>query len=209
MKMRILIACEMSGIVRDEFIKLGHDAISCDLQDSLSPGPHIKADVFSIINDGWDMLLAYPPCTYLCNSGVRWLYEQKGRIINMGYAIEFFNNLLDCKIPKKCIENPIQHLIAQKLIKRRQSQIIQPYQFGHPETKATCLWLENLPKLIETNNIKTQMELLPKKERNRIHFATGMTKENRSIMRSLTYPNIAKAKAEQWGGEYKIRGFGL
>ncbi len=207
--MRVLVACEMSGIVRDEFIKLGHDAVSCDLQDSLSPGPHIKADVFSIINDEWDLLLAYPPCTYLCNSGVRWLYERKGRIIDMGYAIEFFNNLLDCKITKKCIENPIQHLIAQKLIKRRPAQIIQPYQFGHPETKATCLWLENLPKLEETNNVKEQMLLLPKSERNRIHFATGMTKENRSIMRSLTYPNIAKAKAIQWGGELKIKGFGL
>jgi len=207
--MRVLVACEMSGIVRDEFLKLGHDAISCDLQDSLLPGPHIKADIFSIINDGWDLLLAYPPCTYLCNSGVRWLYERKGRIIDMGYAIEFFNNLLDCDIPKKCIENPIQHMIAQKLIKRRPSQVIQPYQFGHPETKATCLWLENLPKLEETNNVKEQMLLLPKSERNRIHFATGMTRENRSIMRSLTYPNIAKAKAEQWGGELKTKGFGL
>jgi len=127
----------------------------------------------------------------------------------MGYAIEFFNNLLDCDIPKKCIENPIQHMIAQKLIKRRPSQVIQPYQFGHPETKATCLWLENLPKLEETNNVKEQMLLLPKSERNRIHFATGMTRENRSIMRSLTYPNIAKAKAEQWGGELKTKGFGL
>ena len=209
MIMRVLVACEMSGIVRDEFLKLGHDAISCDLQDSLLPGPHIKADIFSIINDGWDLLLAYPPCTYLCNSGVRWLYERKGRIIDMGYAIEFFNNLLDCDIPKKCIENPIQHMIAQKLIKRRPSQVIQPYQFGHPETKATCLWLENLPKLEETNNVKEQMLLLPKSERNRIHFATGMTRENRSIMRSLTYPNIAKAKAEQWGGELKTKGFGL
>lgn len=207
--MKILVACEMSGIVRDEFIKVGHDAVSCDLQESLLPGPHIKADVFSIINDGWDMLLAYPPCTYLCNSGVRWLYEQKGRIINMGYAIEFFNSLLDCKIPKKCIENPIQHFIAQKLIKTRPSQIIQPWQFGHPETKATCLWLDGLPKLLPTENVKEQMELLPKKVRNRIHFASGMTKENRSIIRSLTFSGIAKAKAKQWGGIITPQGFNL
>ena len=207
--MKILIACEMSGIVRDEFIKLGHDAVSCDLQDSLSPGPHIKADVFSIIDDGWDMLLAYPPCTYLCNSGVRWLYEQKGRIIDMGYAIEFFNNLIDCKIPRKCIENPIQHMIAQKLIKTRPTQIIQPWQFGHPETKATCLWLENLPKLEPTKNVKAEMDLLPKNQKNRIHFATGMTKENRSIIRSLTFPGIAKAKAKQWGGKLVMNGFNL
>lgn len=207
--MRILVACEMSGIVRDEFIKIGHDAVSCDLQESLLPGPHIKTDIFNIINDGWDMLLAYPPCTYLCNSGVRWLYEQKGRIINMGYAIEFFNNLLDCKIPKKCIENPIQHLVAQKLIKIRPSQIIQPWQFGHPETKATCLWLDGLPKLLPTENVKEQMELLPKKERNRIHFASGMTKENRSIIRSLTFSGIAKAKAKQWGESITPQGFNL
>ena len=127
----------------------------------------------------------------------------------MGYAIEFFNNLLDCKIPKKCIENPIQHLVAQKLIKIRPSQIIQPWQFGHPETKATCLWLDGLPKLLPTENVKEQMELLPKKQRNRIHFASGMTKENRSIIRSLTFSGIAKAKAKQWGESITPQGFNL
>lgn len=111
--MRILVACEMSGIVRDEFIKVGHDAVSCDLQESLLPGPHIKADVFSIINDGWDMLLAYPPCTYLCNSGVRWLYEQKGRIINMGYAIEFLTTFLIVKFQKSVLKTQYNTLLLK------------------------------------------------------------------------------------------------
>ena len=138
--MKVLVACEFSGIVRDAFIAKGHDAMSCDILPTESPGPHHRGDVLDIIYDGWDLMIAHPPCTYLTNSGVRWLHTQPGRWDQLRLAGEFFNRLLDAPINKICIENPIPHKYAIECMNgRRYTQLIQPWQFGHGETKATCL----------------------------------------------------------------------
>jgi len=186
--MRVLVACEYSGIVRDAFINKGHDAMSCDLLPTESPGPHYQGDVMDIINDGWDMLIGHPPCTYLCNSGVRWLHKREGRWGDMRKGTEFFKALLNADIPKICIENPIPHKYAVEIIGRKYNQIVQPWQFGHGETKATCLWLKNLESLQPTDIVKGRKQRLhrlpPSKER--------------AKLRSLTYKGIAKAMSEQW-----------
>ena len=185
--MKVLIACEESGIVREAFAKLGHNAWSCDLLDTAIPGQHIKDDVLKHLEDGWDLMVAHPPCTRLANSGVRWLSERNkfGDVIP---ASEFFNSLLDNPIPKVCVENPIQHKYAREYI-RKYNQIIQPYQFGHGERKATCLWLRGLP-LLKPSNIVDGREA-------RIHKM--QPSKDRAKLRSRTYPGIAKAMAEQWG----------
>lgn len=194
--MKVLIACEYSGVVRDAFLKLGHDAISCDLLPTDKPGPHYQGDVFDIINDGFDLMIAHPPCTYICNSGVSWLERIEGRKESMKIGALFFKALLGCKIPKICIENPIMHKYAKAVIGVNQSQIIQPWMFGHPESKATCLWLKGLPLLKETNNVKDEFLKLPKKEAQRIHYASPGP--DRWKIRSTTYDGIGKAMAEQW-----------
>lgn len=165
--MRVLVACEYSGTVRDAFTKLGHDAWSCDLLDSNSPGNHYKGDVFDIINDGWDLMIAHPPCTYLSNSGVAWLYKNQERWKDLISGAVFFRKILNCNIPKICIENPIMHKYAKEIIEVNQSQVIQPWMFGHMEQKATCLWLKGLPPLTEENNVKDEMMKLPKNQRER------------------------------------------
>ena len=154
-KLRVLIACEFSGIVREAFKAKGHDAWSCDLLDTEIPGQHIKGDVLEILKDGWDLMIAHPPCTYLANSGVRWLFDKdinkrRDRLVALRSAIMDFADLLNAPIGKIVIENPIQHKYAREYI-RKYDQIIQPWQFGHGETKATCLWLKNLPELKPTN----------------------------------------------------------
>ena len=142
---RILIACEFSGIVREAFKKKGWDAWSCDLLPTEIPGNHIKDDILNHLDDGWDMMVAHPPCTHLANSGARWFkYKQKEQL----ESIDFFMDLVDCNIPKICIENPIGIMSTWY---GKPDQIIQPWQFGHGETKATCLWLRRLPKLKPTN----------------------------------------------------------
>jgi len=182
--MRVLIACEFSGIVRDAFIAMGHDAISCDLEDTESEGPHIKDDVIKVLKNGWDLMIAHPPCTYLAVSGARWF---KYRQIEQRQALEFVRVLMSAPIEKIAIENPIS-VISSKI--RRPDQIIEPYMFGHPETKATCLWLKNLPKLVGT-------KYAPEPHFSRIHsMSPGV---NRSKDRSRTYKGIAEAMAEQWG----------
>lgn len=181
--MRILIGCEFSGRVRDAFIAKGHTAVSCDLLPSETPGPHIQGDILKILDDSWDMLIAFPPCTYLAASGARWFSSRLDKQLE---AIEFFKKLYLANIPKIAIENPVG-VMSTKL--RKPDQIIQPWQFGHGETKATCLWLKNLPKLTPTN-IVTGREP-------RIHKMAPH--ENRSKIRSLTYLGIAKAMADQWG----------
>jgi len=149
--MKVLIACEFSGIVREAFRNLGYNAWSCDLLPSEIPSKyHIQKDVRKIIDRNWDMMIAFPPCTYLCNSGVRWLYEKEGRWKKLEEAAEFFKYLLNAPIEKIAVENPIPHKYAVNLIGRKYDQIIHPWQFGHPESKATCLWLKNLPKLKPT-----------------------------------------------------------
>lgn len=190
--MRVLVACEYSGTVRDAFIRRGHEAMSCDLLPTESEGPHYQGDVFDIIDQNWDLMIAHPPCTYLCNSGVRWLY--KGEELNterweqMREAINFFMRLKEANIPRIAIENPIMHRHAKGTI-GEQTQVIQPWQFGHGETKATCLWLKNLPPLTPTNIVDGREA--------RIHKLPPS--KDRWKIRSTTYIGIAEAMAEQWG----------
>jgi len=181
--MNILIACELSGRVRDAFIKKGHNVISCDLLPTEQPGPHYQGDVRDIINNGFDLMIAHPPCTYLAVSGARWF---KNRQKEQKEALEFVNLILSASIQKIALENPIS-VISSKI--RKPDQIIQPWMFGHGETKATCLWLKNLPKLQPTNVVSGR--------ENRIHRMPPS--KNRSKLRSTTYQGIADAMAEQWG----------
>ncbi len=186
-RLRVLIGCEFSGIVRDAFIARGHEAVSCDLLPTEKPGPHIQGDVLEILDDGWDMMIAHPPCTRLCNSGVRWLKE-RNLWGDMEKGAEFFKKLLNANIPKKCIENPVPHKYAVEIIGRTYDQIIQPWQFGHGETKATCLWLRNLPKLKPTNIVKGREQRIFNMPKN----------ADRGRLRSITFQGIADGMAERW-----------
>ena len=195
--MRVLVACEYSGVVREAFCAKGHDAWSCDLLPTEIPGKHHEGDIFEIINDGWDLMVAHPPCTYLSNSGVSWLHKDKSRWQKMEEGALFFKRLLDANIPKKAIENPIMHKYAKDIIGRKQTQIVQPWMFGHTESKATCLWLDGLSQLKQTDNVKEEMLKLPDSQRQRLHYlppSPGRWKE-----RSRTFKGIAQAMAEQWG----------
>ncbi len=196
--MKILIACEYSGTVRDAFAKKGHDVTSCDLLPTDKPGKHYQGDVFDIINDGFDLMIAHPPCTYLTNAGVKHLHKDAKRWIDLFEAAEFFKKLLNADIPKIAVENPIMHKYAKRLIGDvKQSQVIQPWMFGHMEQKATCLWLRGLPELQPTNNVKEEMMKLPKNKRERLHYLPPS--KDRAKLRSTTYTGIAAAMAEKWG----------
>lgn len=183
--MRVLIACEYSGVVRDAFIALGHDAMSCDLLPTDLHGPHYQGDVFDIIGDGWDLMIAHPPCTHLAVSGARHFAEKRadGR---QQEALEFVYRLLNAPIHKIALENPIS-IISTKI--RRPDQIIQPWQYGHGETKATCLWLKGLPLLTPIDVVKGRAD--------RIHKMPPSV--DRWKLRSTTYQGIADAMASQWG----------
>ena len=181
--MKVLIACEFSGTVRDAFIAKGHDAMSCDLLPTEKPGPHYQGDVFDIIDNGWDLMIAHPPCTHLAVSGARWFKDKQQE---QAEALEFVKRLLNANIPKIALENPIS-IISSKI--RKPDQIIQPWQFGHGETKATCLWLKDLPLLKPTKIVDGR--------ENRIHRMPPS--EERWKLRSMTYQGIADAMAEQWG----------
>lgn len=183
--MKILIACEYSGTVRDAFIAAGHDAISCDLLPSEQPGPHYQGDVFDIIEDGFDLMVAHPPCTHLSVSGARH-FAAKIADGRQPAALEFVRRLMSANIPRKAIENPIS-IISSRI--RKPDQIVQPWQFGHGETKATCLWLDGLPKLTPTNVVEGRAD--------RIHKMPPS--QNRWKERSRTYHGIAAAMAAQWG----------
>jgi site-specific DNA-cytosine methylase len=195
--MKILVACEYSGIVRDEFLKKGHDAISCDILPCESEyytksDRHYQGDVMDILNDDWDMMIAHPPCTHLSVSGARWFTSGHKPMYLREEAIEFVRTLMEADIEKICIENPVS-VISSYI--RKSDQTINPYQFGHKEYKRTCLWLKNLPKLVETDNVKEETDKLPVSEKNRIwYMGSGKGKE-----RSKFYKGIAKAMAEQWG----------
>ena len=196
--MKILIACEFSGTVRDAFIKAGHDAVSVDLLPTESDGPHITGDVLEVIGQGWDMMIAHPPCTYMTNSGVQWLHRDPSRWAQLDKATEFFTALLNADIPRIAVENPIPHKYALSRIGgRKYSQILQPYQYGHMEQKATCLWLKNLPRLTPTSDLKAETMRLPDGQRQR-HFWTSPG-QDRWKLRSVTYTGIAQAMADQWG----------
>jgi hypothetical protein len=190
----VLVACEESGVVRDAFIKKGHNAISCDLLRTSSPGPHITGDVMPLLKYKWDLIIAHPPCTYLCNSGVGWLSKNPDRIKNVLEAKKFFEIFLNAKCEKICIENPIPHKYG---LGKTYSQIIQPWMFGHMERKATCLWLKGLPKLVPTSNLKEEMKKLPKNIQQRLHYLPPSS--DRAKLRSKTYAGIAQAMADQWG----------
>ena len=196
--MRILIACEFSGIVRDAFRAKGHEAYSCDiLPTDSNPTYHLQGDVFDYIDRGWDLMIAHPPCTYLSNSGVCHLGTDRDRWKNMIDGAVFFRELLNAPIAKIAIENPIMHGYAKKIIGESQSQVVQPWMFGHTEKKATCLWLKGLPRLEESNNVKEETEKLPKNQQQRLHYLPPSP--DRWKLRSTTYQGIANAMAEQWG----------
>jgi hypothetical protein len=181
--MRVLIACEYSGTVRDAFIARGHDAMSCDLLPSERPGPHHQGDVFDIIRDGWDLMIAHPPCTHLAVSGARWW---KDKLDEQAEALWFVAQLMGAPIPRIAIENPVSKISTAI---RKPDQIVQPWQFGHGETKATCLWLRGLPKLVPTQVVGGREA--------RIHkMSPG---PDRWKERSRTYQGIADAMAAQWG----------
>jgi len=196
--MRVLVACEFSGKVRDAFRQCGHTAVSADILPSETPGEHYQGDVRDIMSDGWDLMIAHPPCTYLANSGVSWLYKDESRWNKLDSAASFFLELWNAPIKKICIENPIMHKHGRERIGNLQyTQIIHPWQFGHTETKATCLWLKGLPLLQPTNNVKALMDTLPKNQTNKCHYMAPS--KDRSKLRSITYSGIAQALATQYG----------
>ena len=183
--MKVLVACEYSGRVRDAFRNRGHEALSCDLLPTEVEGPHYQGDVFDIINDGWDLMICHPPCTDLAVSGARH-FAAKIADGRQQAALDFVQRLLDAPIPRIALENPIS-IISSRI--RKPEQIIQPWQFGHGETKATCLWLKNLPLLTPTNIVEGREA--------RVHkMPPG---PNRWKERSRTFEGIAEAMADQWG----------
>lgn len=198
-RLRVLIACEFSGIVRDAFLARGHDAISCDLLPTESPGPHYQGDVMDIINDRWDMIIAFPPCTHLAVSGAAW-FEQKRKDGRQQEGIDFFMQFTNLNCEKIAIENPIGIMSS---VWRKPDQIIQPYEYGEPFSKKTCLWLKGLPNLQPTNIVE---------KGDKVTFSSGksmpkwysdafkLPPAERAKVRSKTFIGIAKAMAEQWGG---------
>lgn len=198
--MKVLIGCEESATVRKAFAKLGHNAWSCDLLPSRASGQHIQADILTVLDQGWDLAIFHTPCTYLCNSGVCWLYKDGARNESRWELLRqdalLFKACMDADIPRICNENPIPHKYALEIIGRKYNQIIQPYQFGHPERKATCLWLKNLPLLKKTNDVEEEMQKLPKNKSQRLHYLSPGPE--RAKERSRTFEGIAQAMAEQW-----------
>ncbi len=192
--MKVLVACEFSGVVRDAFIACGHDAVSCDLLPSEAPGPHIQAnitDLFKIRRSEWDLMIAFPPCTHLAVSGARWF---KNKQSEQKQAIEFFMMLARVPIEHIAIENPVGIMSSQW---RKPDQIIQPWQFGHGETKATCLWLKNLPPLLPTcQDNSLFVPATPAERVARVHREPPSPERWKN--RSRTYQGIADAMAEQW-----------
>ena len=188
-KPRVLVACEYSGTVRDAFDAVGFDAMSCDLLDSEKPGKHYKGDIFDVLYDGWDLLIAHPPCTHLAVSGARHFAAKKASGVQ-DEALEFVAALLSAPIKHIALENPIS-IISTRI--RKPDQIIQPWQYGHGETKATCLWLKGLPLLVPTDVVDGREA--------RIHKMAPSP--DRWKERSRTFPGIANAMAKQWGAYVK------
>ena len=194
--MRVLVGCEYSGVVRRAFQALGHDAWSCDLLPAEDNSPnHYQDDVLNVIKYPWDLAIFHPPCTYVCAAGLHWNNKRPERPQQTVEALVFVQRLLSCYIPKIALENPVG-CISSRI--RKPDQIIQPYQFGHPESKSTCLWLKGLPKLVATNVLKK-----PACGHWDNQTASGQNKvgetKNRWKTRSRTYDGIAAAFAAQWG----------
>ena len=208
--MRVLVACEYSGTVRDAFIRAGHDAMSCDLLPTESDlGPHYQGDVFDVLHDGWDLMVAHPPCTYLTNAANGSLYRTEpsrngaltgpARWAAMIEGASFFRQLLNAPIPRIAVENPVMNGYARSIVGARPTQTVQPWMFGHTESKAVCLWLRNLPPLVATEDVKAAMLALPRAEWSKVHWAPPGA--DRSKIRSLFFTGIADAMAQQWGVE--------
>lgn len=185
--LKVLVACEYSGRVRDAFTRRGHFAMSCDLLPSEAPGLHYQGDVFEVIDQGWDLMICHPPCTHLAVSGARHFRAKRESGVQQE-ALEFVRKLLGAPIPSICLENPVS-IISSEI--RKPDQIIQPWQFGHGETKTTCLWFKNLPHLKPTNIVEGREP--------RVHRMAPSP--NRWKERSRTYQGIADAMADQWGGQ--------
>lgn len=181
--MKVLVACEFSGVVRDAFSSNGHEAWSCDILDSETEGNHIKGDVLDVLDNGWDLMIAHPPCTHLAVSGARWFKDKQDE---QKEAIDFFMKLANAPIDKICIENPVCIMSSRW---RKPDQTIQPWMFGHGEVKRTCFWLKNLPKLNATNVVEGREA--------RVHLMPESKKRWKE--RSRTYQGIADAMANQWG----------
>jgi len=186
--MKVLVACEYSGIVRDAFTSKGHDAWSCDILPTESPGNHFQGDILEHLNKGWDIMIAHPPCTHLAVSGARWFTEGRKPWSLQIEALDFVRKLLAAPINKIALENPVS-VISTKI--KKPTQIIQPYQFGHGERKSICLWLKNLPKLNPTKVVSGREQRIWKMP----------PSKNRSKLRSLFYTGIANAMADQWGSD--------
>ena len=199
--MKVLVACEFSGVVREAFAKRGHESWSCDLLPADDGSLfHFKASVMDVLGFGWDLMIAHPPCTYLCNSGVRWLKANQSRQRLRDLAVEFVKDLWAAPIERVCIENPIGTLSTRWM---KPSQIIQPFHHGHKDWKSTCLWLRGLPKLKPTKMVKPEEKLCggkkPGRVTSRLHRLPPS--KDRWKLRSITYQGIADAMAEQWGSE--------
>lgn len=189
---RVLVGCECSGVVRNAFRALGHDAYSCDLQAADDGSPyHIQGDVFAVINDGWNLAIFHPPCTHLAVSGAAW-FAAKGNL--QAEALDFVRALMNAPIPMIAIENPVS-VISTHI--RKPDQVIQPYEFGDLARKTTCLWLKNLPLLVPTRNRRAELYALPKNQQNPLHYLPPSP--DRGKLRSKTYAGIASAMASQWG----------
>ncbi len=206
--MRVLVGCEESQTVCKAFLDAGHDAYSCDLKEPSGECPerHLRMDLLDAIAlYNFDLLIAHPPCTFLCNSGVKHLFLDTKRWPDMFEAAGFFKQLLQCGIHKICIENPVPHKYAVRLIGRKYDQLIQPHEFSHLESKATCLWLKNLNPLINPTNLKYETSQLDKKDSHKVHYMTPGPE--RAALRSKTYPGIASEMARQWGSEVQTHLF--
>ncbi len=189
--MKILIACEYSGRVRDAFIAKGHDAMSCDIEPTDSPGPHYQGDVRDILDDNWDMVIAFPPCTHLAVSGAKH-FAQKRADGRQQEGIDFFMLFTELKVPY-CIENPVGIMSTEW---RKPDQIIQPWQFGDPFQKTTCLWLNDLPPLVHTNIVeKGEFYVSPSGKKLPLWYSKNKSAKNRST----TFQGVANAMADQWG----------
>jgi hypothetical protein len=203
--MRLLIACEFSGTVRDAFIARGHDAVSCDLLPSNLPGPHIEGDVLPLLRERWDGMIAFPPCTYLCSSGLHWNTRRPKRALQTEEALIFVRTLMDAPIPRIAIENPVG-CISSRI--RKPDQIIHPFMFGHPESKATCLWLKNFPPLTPTKIMEPEYMVAANgedykdgsgKRYSPTHYCSNLSP--RSTLQEVLFPDARTKQIARWANQ--------
>ena len=196
---RVLVACEFSGIVRDAFQARGHDAMSCDYLPTERPGPHHTGDVLALLGEPWDLVIAHPPCTYLANSGARWLFEKPGRWGHLFEGVRFFRRFLECGAERVAVENPWPHKWAVEMIGRKPDQRAQPWWFGDRQKKGLCLWLKGLPPLLPDQIVGPP----PKAGTKEAKEWEGVWREppgpHQARNRSRTFPGFARAMAAQWG----------